>query len=500
MLARDLITAFVDNPIFTRELRRRMRGKAMIFSTNAQIFAICLVAAGLLIYHLVLDRSANATAAGQVGKTLFNVLLIVQALLIMLVAPTMTSGMATTEREQKTFESIQLTTLPAIAYVIGGLLSTLLYSLIVVTTSLPIVTISSLYGGIGLADILIAFMLLMTLSLVLGSAGMLISSSLDRTRSAQGFTMLLVAGGALFLLSQSGSSGRIIQGVATIMVTSYPVLSVPVPGWLLMLTGVLGTSALLIVVAARKLYIPENRPLAYRHSLLLGAVLAAALPVGQWFAMTADGWRWWMIISAVFFGVVSVTHCLHRLEVGSEIWALKKRVPVLRPIDESVLFVAAMLGGWGWLSHAWWQSTNNPQDLLVADATVLALTAFGLFFLGVAISGRFFAHLTTSRAMAFRGVLWTWGSIGFILPVAAHAMRSAPGDSLVLDQLVAACPFISVRMIVIGINMSTPPHIAPDVLMGTCIYLGFVAACFAVAAVTLSLRNYERMDYSYPLT
>ena len=136
----------------------------------------------------------------------------------------------------------------------------------------------------------------------------------------------------------------------------------------------------------------------------------------------------------------------------------------------------------------------------MADAVVPALTAFGLFFLGVAVSARFFAHLTTSRTMAFRGVLWVWGTIGFILPVAAHAIRSAPGESLVLDTLVAACPFVSVRMIVMSINMNTPPHIMPDVLIGTCIYLGFVTACFAVGAIVLSVRNYQRMDYSYPLT
>ena len=44
-----LFDSIIDNPIFIRELRRRMRGKAMIFSTNAYIIFMCLVAAGILL-------------------------------------------------------------------------------------------------------------------------------------------------------------------------------------------------------------------------------------------------------------------------------------------------------------------------------------------------------------------------------------------------------------------------------------------------------------------
>src|SRR5690606_4269007 len=161
------IESVTDNPIFVRELRRRMRGKAMVFSTNAYIFFMCLVAAGILVYYGLMAQATRGGQYTQVGKQLFNSIVVVQAFLVVLVASAITSGLATDEHERMTCGFLRLTTLSPFSFIMGGLLSTMLYAVVVLVCALPILCVSFLYGGVSPSEIILIFLLLAALSLLL---------------------------------------------------------------------------------------------------------------------------------------------------------------------------------------------------------------------------------------------------------------------------------------------------------------------------------------------
>lgn len=415
MLTRRLpLESVTDNPIFVRELRRRMRGKAMIFSTNAYIFFMCLVAACVLIFQVGVSSLSSAQQPKSPGSGLFRAIIIVQAVLVMLIAPTITSGMATAERERKTFDFLRVTTLSPFTFVMGGLLSTMLYALVVLVCALPLLSISFLYGGVAPSEIVLVFFLLVALALVLSSAGMLISSTRDKTKNAQGATMVFVILSGLVLFNVLGLD-QITRFRDSLLdkVTLYQNVRVPV--WLLFGIGVLAVSGLMLMVAARKLYSSEARPLNYRHTLAIFGISIVLLLGTAWGANQHQQWLVWTYFTLIFFFVAVTAHCLHRLEVGSDIWALKKRFPPLRWFDESIPFIVILALAWAAVSQLWME---NSSLKLTESQAFPALQALGIAMaLFLAISARCLAWRTGDRATAFKQALYLWMAIMVVLPM-----------------------------------------------------------------------------------
>src|SRR5690606_9683652 len=93
-----------DNPILTRELRRRMRGKALVISMIGYI--ILMTATSILV---LLARVGTASLIGgndtqamlqrlsETGTALFWWVSLIQGLLVLIIAPTITAGMTTGE-------------------------------------------------------------------------------------------------------------------------------------------------------------------------------------------------------------------------------------------------------------------------------------------------------------------------------------------------------------------------------------------------------------------
>ena len=294
----------------------------------------------------------------NVGDSLFGAIVVVQAILVMLIAPTITSGMATAERERKTFEFLQVTTLSPFTFVMGGLLSTMLYSMVVLVCALPLLCISFLFGGIQPEEVVLVFFLLIGLTLLLSCAGLVISSTRDKTKNAQGVTMALVIIVGLFLfMNFNYSSLHNLRTMIGIPITFFGILTVRM--WVLAVAATLGTSWFLLMIAARKLYASEIRPMAYRHSTALFTLLAGLYLGWTWFHAPTSRIDFWMTGSLIFFAVIATNHCLHQLEIGSEIWALKKRLPFFRLIDESVPFVILLLVVWGIITYHWITGGHN---------------------------------------------------------------------------------------------------------------------------------------------
>lgn len=184
IIGRDL-GAFHANPVMMKELRGRMRG--------IRAFAIISIYLGLMSIFTVLlylVRSAPLAVAagpiitGELGRTLFIGIVTIELLLIIFIVPALTAGAVTSERERKTYDLLQTTLLPSPAFIVGKMESALGYIMLLLLAAIPLQSIAFLFGGVSIAELLLAFLILTVTAITLAAAGMFFSAQTERTLTA----------------------------------------------------------------------------------------------------------------------------------------------------------------------------------------------------------------------------------------------------------------------------------------------------------------------------
>lgn len=174
---------FRPNPVAVRELRGRMRG-ARAF-TVLTIYLALMSGIALLSYFIFNAAvRGGSTVGGELGRTLFVMIVAVEMMLIIFIAPAFTSGAITGERERQTYDLLRTTLLTAPSFVIGKLESALGYLFLLLLAAIPLQSIAFLFGGVGELEVVLAFVILMMMALALGSFGIYFSASENRTLSA----------------------------------------------------------------------------------------------------------------------------------------------------------------------------------------------------------------------------------------------------------------------------------------------------------------------------
>lgn len=350
-----------DNPIFLRELRRRMRGKALVYGMIAYI----LIMSGLT-YIILLSKTPIITMAGkketltrlaETGQALLTAVSIVQFFLVVILAPVLTAGVVTEEREKQTFDFLKVTTLQPLAYIIGCLLSTLMYVMLALSCAIPLISLAFLYGGVAPADIASKLGVFLALALLLSSAGLYISSICSRTRNAQTLILFTIIGLMIAGSVANGSAFFSNVGLADGGLVTFWGKAVPQYVYIGALT--LWTSLFFLVAATRKIYNPTDSAFDYLSFtvfflsglwLTLGALIKTFFEPQFIFASTA------LLIIAVFsFGI-------RQFEMGEIIWRVKKRIRILRPINEGIIYIAVLLGIVAWLLGYWERTASTKPD------------------------------------------------------------------------------------------------------------------------------------------
>ena len=201
--ARLLVGSLYDNPVVVKELRTRMRGLKAFVVMGAYVL---FLAAILLITYAAL-WAASHFPGGQslvnqkLGLHLFGSLVWTQTILLSLIVPALASGALTAELESKTIELLALTRLTPGRIVLGKLLSSFLYSMMLLVISLPLAGICLAFGGISPVEAAAAYALLVAWTFLLASVGMFWSSLFNRTVAA---SLLTYGACGLYLLFISG--------------------------------------------------------------------------------------------------------------------------------------------------------------------------------------------------------------------------------------------------------------------------------------------------------
>jgi ABC-2 type transport system permease protein len=174
------------NPVLIKELRNRMRGaRAFILIT---IYLLVLSGITMLIYLAVASNFENDMNAGrQIGKILFLSISTVALIEVCLITPALTAGSIVGEKERQSYDLLISSLLTPGQIVRGKLGSALAFAVILIIAVLPVMSLSFLFGGVILAEVVIALIGLLTTAILYASIGLFWSTVM---RSSLGATII----------------------------------------------------------------------------------------------------------------------------------------------------------------------------------------------------------------------------------------------------------------------------------------------------------------------
>src|SRR5205085_3227407 len=177
----------LDNPVLQRELLVNLR---MIRAFVLQFMYLGLL--GLLVYFAWPHDQKIDTRNPQAAKQLVGLFFLGQYILASLMAPTFAAGTITGEKERKTYEMLLASPLRPSTILIGKLLSSLSYLVLLILSSLPLMILCFLLGGILLSEIARAYLTLILAAGTFGLISVACSSYFRRTSSALVVSYLII--------------------------------------------------------------------------------------------------------------------------------------------------------------------------------------------------------------------------------------------------------------------------------------------------------------------
>jgi ABC-2 type transport system permease protein len=185
----DRLRRMLDNPVMVKELRSRMRGARAFIVLS--VYLLLLSAFSSLVYVAVSESSLSVSgqsSVGQIGRTLFGGVVAIEMMLVAFIAPAFTSGAISGEREHQTYDLLRTTLLPAHSFVLGKLLSSMLYVFLLLAAAIPMQSIAFFFGGVAETELILSFVILMMTALLFSTIGIFFSARSARTLSASVLT------------------------------------------------------------------------------------------------------------------------------------------------------------------------------------------------------------------------------------------------------------------------------------------------------------------------
>ncbi len=188
------------NPIILKELRYRMRGwRGMV---DLGFYTLLLSVVGLIAYGSISSSnryyfysyyssySANNynTRSQELGTNYFTAVVVAQLFLVCVLAPGFSAGTIAGEKERQTYDVLLVTLLRPRDIVFGKLFASLAYLLLVIVAGIPVASVAFLMGGIGLDQLVMALVVMIVTSLMVGTVGIFWSSSMRTSREANRYT------------------------------------------------------------------------------------------------------------------------------------------------------------------------------------------------------------------------------------------------------------------------------------------------------------------------
>lgn len=191
--------SFFTNPLIVKEMRERFRSKKTIW-----ILALYLLVMGAILLGFMYVSSMDGIRVPGENREVFYLIACIQYAMICFIAPALSAGAISGEREKQTLNILLTTQLSPQRIIVSKLLTSLAFIFLLVISSLPLYSFVFLYGGISPTQLLILFCFFAVNILFFGSLGLFCSTWIKRTGvstvTAYGLSFFVVVGTGLLYL------------------------------------------------------------------------------------------------------------------------------------------------------------------------------------------------------------------------------------------------------------------------------------------------------------
>ena len=142
-----------------------------------------------------------------IGQTIFYTIFVLQLFLVGITTPGLTASAIAAEREHQTYDLLRTTLLSERALVLGKLLASVSFALLLIFASLPFQTIAFIFGGVAPGEVLLSVLILVLTAFAFGAIGLFFSSMIRRAR-VQARLRSMCCTTCRMALSSAPSSGR----------------------------------------------------------------------------------------------------------------------------------------------------------------------------------------------------------------------------------------------------------------------------------------------------
>ena len=432
---------FIDNPVLVREMRSRMRGLRMTLMLTIFTSIACIVVY-LVSLFMINDAtsytgSINPNAISMIGTIIFYIVLGLVTFIVLFFSPMMLSGVVAGEKEKKTFDFIRVTTLSPWRYLLGFILSNVLFITLILFCTFPAISLSYIFGGVSFKEVLAGYFVLVCWMFPLSAFGLMMSVLRKNVKTAQTSIVGGLFGIFFFMMSAGSILSRIffryagrhaqIRSLSDILLGSIPIGNINVPN-LVIIAGVFGyLFAFFYIIPARKLFKPYARALSYPQFFILACIFELGFILTAWGGLDEKTFFIFLIISSIWtFGAI-FNFVPDVVQIGDETWKIRKKHKFFRKYPEGALFVRAfLLFQLLIITACWYFQGTTPKQMTFHVYGVTALTfghivvAYMLllfvveFFIGMA---RFFSAVFKTRKSAVWTTLLTFMIVMVIIPV-----------------------------------------------------------------------------------
>ncbi|WP_425449559.1 ABC transporter permease [Dethiothermospora halolimnae] len=187
------------NPVLKKDLKGKMRTwKTTILIS---IYVLLLSGIALTMFYFAYSeggRDYYSSSYVQSFSMITTVLIVLQMQIIMLIVPATTSSSISGEKQRRTFDILLCTRLSSGSIVLGKLMTGISQVILLLVVSIPVYSVLTIYGLIGIGDILLIYGYFILISIFLGSMGIFLSSvfkkSITSTIVSYLITMFITGG------------------------------------------------------------------------------------------------------------------------------------------------------------------------------------------------------------------------------------------------------------------------------------------------------------------
>ncbi len=181
------------NPVFVKELKLRFRSFKSFSGLMFYLAVLVIFIAGFLL--ITTGFTGKGFFRPDTSFAMFSVLTIIQMALVLFITPSLTAGAISSEREKQTLNILLTTTQSSTQIVIGKLLSSVSFLVLMLIAGLPLYSLVFLFGGVSPSQIASIFLFYLLTVVAVGSIGVMFSTITKKTIVA----MIATYGSIIFL-------------------------------------------------------------------------------------------------------------------------------------------------------------------------------------------------------------------------------------------------------------------------------------------------------------